>query len=80
VIIWQDPPECKNYEWFLFSGQETPHMMFLKALLSLYKIARVFLKPFKLRFWHISPKPLEALGPDLWKRSINGASSVLLAP
>ncbi|KAJ7081680.1 hypothetical protein C8R44DRAFT_753985, partial [Mycena epipterygia] len=33
--------------------------------------------PFKLRFWHISPKTLEALGPDLWKRSINGASSGL---
>jgi hypothetical protein len=31
------------------------------AFLSLYKIARVCLKPFKLRFWHISPKTLEAL-------------------
>jgi hypothetical protein len=27
---------------------------------------------FKLRFWEIT---LEALGPGLWKRSINGASS-----
>jgi hypothetical protein len=30
---------------------------------------------FKLRFWEIRPDALEALCPDLWKRSINGASS-----
>ncbi|KAJ6553383.1 hypothetical protein B0H19DRAFT_1296085 [Mycena capillaripes] len=37
-------------------------------------------QPFKLRLWEIRPEDLEALGPDLWKRSINGASSGLLAP
>jgi hypothetical protein len=47
--------------------------------LSLYKIIHVCLKPFKLRFWEIKAEALEALGPDLWKRSINGASSGLLA-
>ncbi|KAJ7836141.1 hypothetical protein B0H14DRAFT_2589873 [Mycena olivaceomarginata] len=35
---------------------------------------------FKLRFWEIRPEALEALGPDLWKRSINGASLGLFGP
>ncbi|KAJ7900718.1 hypothetical protein B0H14DRAFT_2556170 [Mycena olivaceomarginata] len=38
------------------------------------------IKPFKLRFWEMKPEALEALGPDLWKHSINGTSSGLLAP
>jgi hypothetical protein len=48
--------------------------------LPLYEIIHVCLKPFKLRFWDIRPEALEALGPDLWKRSINGTFSGLLAP
>jgi hypothetical protein len=48
--------------------------------LPLYKIIHVCLMPFKLRFWEIRPEALEALGPDLCKRSINGTFSGLLTP
>jgi hypothetical protein len=57
-----------------------PSVVNILASLPLYEITRVCLKPFKLRFGEIGPEALEALCPDLWKHSINSASSELLAP
>jgi hypothetical protein len=51
------------------------------TLLPLYKLCSLSVRSlFKLRFWEIRPEALEVLGPGLWKCSINGASSGLLAP
>jgi hypothetical protein len=66
----------KYIEAYLWSQDTLPYPLYL----SLYKIVSVCPKPFKLRFWEIRPEAWEALGPDLWKRSIHGASSGLLAP
>ncbi|KAJ7799463.1 hypothetical protein B0H14DRAFT_2617043, partial [Mycena olivaceomarginata] len=83
--IWSVWAPSAQYEW---GAQSRPDILLYKApTLGIdvqYRLAHslilTIILPFKLRFWEIKTEALEALGPDPWKRSINGTSSGLLAP
>jgi hypothetical protein len=62
------PLQLKPYSRLAFNNSGQYH--------SLYKIKPVRLKPFQTP---LLGDLLEALGPDLWKRSINSALSGILA-